>query len=264
MTAAGSLEPIETVRARQADRQAARKITSPVTTVLEGVWGQAIRRRHPELPPVAFVVGSGTANTGKGVAMNQGHFAPGRWEDGADTHHEIFLAGEILADPEKVLGTMLHEAAHALAHIRGVKDTSRGGRYHNAEFRTLAAEVGLDAAQVGTIGWSDTSLTDDTRLRYQTSLVRLAAITVTRRAESRREATGRKSNNNGVAAACPTCGRKIRMSRSAYDQGPVLCQPCLAEALPRSTRLGHMLDDAEDLLEAVTFVAEDQDAEAGE
>jgi hypothetical protein len=26
---------------------------------------------------------------------------------------------------------MLHEAVHALAHARGVKDTSRGGKYHN-------------------------------------------------------------------------------------------------------------------------------------
>jgi len=243
-----------------AERAAPRKVTSPVTVTLEGVWG-TIRRRHPELPPVAIVVSSGTAALSKGVALNQGHFAPGRWEEDQDTHHEIFVAGEIVSDPERVLGTLLHEGAHALAHLRGIKDTSRGGRYHNAEFRTLAAEMGLDAAQVGTIGWSDTSLTDDTRAAYRVSLERLATITVTRRAESRREATGRKSNNNGVAAACPTCERKIRMSRSAWDQGPVLCQPCLADSLPRSTRLGHMWDEAEDLLEAVTFAA---DEEAGE
>jgi hypothetical protein len=210
---------------------------------------------------VAIVVSSGTAHLTAGTLMNQGHFAPGRWEEDQDTHHEIFVAGEIVNDPERVLGTLLHEAAHALAHIRGIKDTSRGGRYHNAEFRTLAQEMGLEAAKVGTIGWSKTSLTDATRTLYLTSLTRLASITVTRRAESRREATGRKSNNNGVAAACPTCERKIRMSRSAWDQGPVICQPCLAEALPRSTRLGHLLDEAEDLLEAVTFAA---DEEAGE
>jgi hypothetical protein len=27
---------------------------------------------------------------------------------------------------------MLHEAVHALAHVRGVKDTSRGGKYHTS------------------------------------------------------------------------------------------------------------------------------------
>ena len=39
---------------------------------------------------------------------------------------------------------MLHDAVHALAHVRGVKDTSRGGKYHNKrEFVTLAAQPGL-------------------------------------------------------------------------------------------------------------------------
>jgi hypothetical protein len=238
-------------------RTAPRKVTSPVTVTLEGVWG-TIRRRHPELPPVAIVVSSGTASLAKGVALNQGHFAPGRWEEDQDTHHEIFVAGEIVNDPERVLGTLLHEAAHALAHLRGIKDTSRGGRYHNAEFRTLAAEVGLDAAQVGTIGWSDTSLTEDTRAAYRVSLERLGTITVARRAESRREATGRKSNNNGVAAACPTCGRKIRMSRSVEEAGPIVCWPCLLEAEPRR---GNRHPES---LAPFVFAADDQDEEAGE
>ncbi len=30
-----------------------------------------------------------------------------------------------------VLGTLLHETAHALAHVRDIKDTSRQGRWHN-------------------------------------------------------------------------------------------------------------------------------------
>ncbi|MFD1534873.1 hypothetical protein [Pseudonocardia aurantiaca] len=34
-----------------------------------------------------------------------------------------------------------HEkAAHALAHVRGIKDTSRQGRWHNARFKALAEE----------------------------------------------------------------------------------------------------------------------------
>lgn len=230
------------------------RVTSPVTTVLEGVWG-FVRRRHPELPPVAFVVGSGTAKPDKGVAMNMGHFAPGRWEQEEDTHHEIFVAGEILNQPEAVLVTLLHEGAHALAHLRGVKDTSRGGRYHNVEFRKLAAEMGLEAAQIGTIGWSDTTLTDATRERYAVQLAALGKITVTRRHESRREATGRKSNNNGVSASCPNCGRKIRMSRSVNEAGPVVCWPCLEEQLAEVS--ASLTEEVRDLLAAAVFVAEE-------
>jgi hypothetical protein len=35
----------------------------------------------------------------------------------------------------------VHEAAHGLANTRGVKDTSRQGRYHNKRFRALAEEL---------------------------------------------------------------------------------------------------------------------------
>jgi hypothetical protein len=45
---------------------------------------------------------------------------------------ELFIAGECLAEgPRQTLQTMLYEAVHALAHARGVNDTSRGGKYHN-------------------------------------------------------------------------------------------------------------------------------------
>ena len=35
---------------------------------------------------------------------------------------------------------MRHEAAHGLAHVRGVCDTSRQGRYHNARYRENLTE----------------------------------------------------------------------------------------------------------------------------
>jgi hypothetical protein len=41
---------------------------------------------------------------------------------------------------------MLHEAAHALATWRGIKDTSAAcNRYHNKRFVVLAAELGCAA-----------------------------------------------------------------------------------------------------------------------
>jgi len=59
---------------------------------------------------------------------------------------------------------MLHEAAHALAAQRGIKDTSAAGnRYHNKRFVALAAELGLcgpDSPDKVT-GWSGCTLTDE-------------------------------------------------------------------------------------------------------
>ena len=58
------------------------------------------------------------------------------------------ISGEGLArTPREVLGTLLHEAAHALAAARGITDTSRQGRYHNKKYAALAAELGLDVAE---------------------------------------------------------------------------------------------------------------------
>ena len=57
---------------------------------------------------------------------------------------------------------MLHEAAHALATRRGIKDTSAAGnRYHNKRFVALAAELGLRGPDMPdkVTGWSDCTLT---------------------------------------------------------------------------------------------------------
>ena len=56
----------------------------------------------------------------------------------------MFVGGEGLAwGPADVLATFLHEAAHALAQVRGINDTSRQGRWHNARFKSVAEEVGI-------------------------------------------------------------------------------------------------------------------------
>ena len=45
---------------------------------------------------------------------------------------EVFVGGEgLVLGAVDVLGTLLHEATHALAHVRGIQDTQRQGRYHN-------------------------------------------------------------------------------------------------------------------------------------
>ena len=55
----------------------------------------------------------------------------------------------------------MHEAAHALATRRGIKDTSAAGnRYHNKRFVALAAELGLRGPEVPDkiTGWSHCTL----------------------------------------------------------------------------------------------------------
>lgn len=153
---------------------------SAVVTLLEKVWAR-IREDHPQLPDVVIVTGSG-ALAGAGSAK-WGHFRADGWKtrtEGVATNlriSEMFMAGETLAKgARQVLQTMLHEGAHSLAKVREVQDTSRQGRWHNAKFRSLAEEMGLEyrSAQADTsIGFSGVVLTEDTTERYADLLVQL-------------------------------------------------------------------------------------------
>jgi len=63
-----------------------------------------------------------------------------------------------------------HEAVHAVAFERGIKDTSRQGRYHNARFRAIAEELGLEAGRDVPFGWSSTALAPATTALYRETL----------------------------------------------------------------------------------------------
>ena len=68
-----------------------------------------------------------------------------------------------------VLGVLLHEAAHALAAARGIKDTSRQGRYHNTQYKTLAEELGITVQSIPPSAGPPPPFPDPTIRRTKTS-----------------------------------------------------------------------------------------------
>ena len=162
---------------------------STVVEALEAVW-DAITANHTELPPVVIVTGSGMIGQPR-----WGHFRAKGWthrdhqvqEEGATVNlrlGEMFVAGETLAKGAlHTLETMLHEAAHVLAQVRNVKDTSRQNRWHNQKFRTLAGELGLEYTKTSAhpqIGFSEVTMAPGTAEDYQQVLDALdAAIRLT-------------------------------------------------------------------------------------
>jgi hypothetical protein len=217
---------------------------------LELAW-DAIRERHPELPSVVMVLAAGSVGVAPGT-LKLGHYAALRWSHGGEQLAEVFVGGEGLRrGPVDVLGTLLHEAAHALADVRGIKDTSRQGRYHNRRYAAVAHELLLDVAEVGDIGWSDTCPTDEARRVYADVLADLAAaLTLWRRAEGEAFAGaggdpdpgpggggpapggGRPTSNNPLACLC-ACPRRIRVAPSVLAQGPIRCLVCATDFTPR-------------------------------
>ena len=153
---------------------------SAVVRVLEDIWA-AIRARHGEVPAVVIIIASGTDRK----QPVWGHHAPGRWHTGTGQRAEIMISGEGLGrTPQDVLGTLLHEAAHALAAARGIKDTSRQGRYHNTKYKMLAEELGITVTFDPAIGWSITGVPGHTAEDYADQLTALqAAMTLWRTSE---------------------------------------------------------------------------------
>jgi len=98
----------------------------------------AIRKFHPEVPPVRLALGSRHR-----ARHDLAYFLPSPAPK--KIPHELLVSYSVERDATGVrtMGIIVHEATHALAHERGITDTSRGGRYHNAEFGNLAAEMGL-------------------------------------------------------------------------------------------------------------------------
>ncbi|WP_206337403.1 hypothetical protein [Streptomyces sp. Z26] len=170
------------------------------------------------------------------------------WADIQRHHTEL----PDLAAPESLIGEsssacgaelsferLLHEAVHGIAAARGIRDTSRAGRYHNRRFLAIAEELGLDHADEPhpSSGFSLVTLAPETRTRYRPTIERLqralkahtVAATATDTRRSFRGPAARHGSSGGgvrVKAVCD-CGRNVRVVPSVLEQAPIMCGACL-------------------------------------
>ena len=205
--------------------------------------------------------GSNQKGTPEGYRL-RGHHWPERWVlDGQDQPRapELFIAGELLsAGGRAVVEVMLHEAAHALATRRGIKDTSAAGnRYHNKRFVALAAELGLRGPDVPDkiTGWSDCTLTgqaaydayadvaagiDSARLPFLADLTDLASPGAPDAvAAARARATARPARRRSAAAGGSPSSAPASPSPAASSSHPSRSKTgrsCAACAAHRSSR----------------------------
>jgi hypothetical protein len=230
---------------------------SHVIAALESLWA-AMRKNHPEIGDVVIITGMGATGS------KWGHTGYDRWAEGSigveldkkrqaasERKAEVFIAGERLACGATLTAqTLIHEAAHVLARVRGLQDTSRQGRYHNRTFVKLCEELGLtwpsghkpDKA----IGFSATVITDEARKRYADQLADLGqairlfiplsglmALGLGVEGDKGVEgpnipkpatvATGRQAS---LAMCCCEPPRRIRVAPSVFDLGDIDCGIC--------------------------------------
>lgn len=235
---------------------------SDLIVACEAAW-RAIQSHHPELPEVVMLLGTGVE---RGRLVKLGHWWGGRWLADGEVRGEVLLAGEALhLEPEAVFEVLLHEAAHGINAARGIKDTSRGGRYHNARFKSTAIEVGLTVSQMDPYGFAQTAMGPASLDRYGADVARLAsAMRIARRIPETALTQGQDGGQVGGGPAGPQsgesprekvrpaecgCGRRLRMAPSVLAQGPVVCGNCGSEFLvgrdaSRSTVAAHPVSDS--------------------
>ena len=210
---------------------------SQLVAACEAAWS-SIQQDHPELPDVVIVLGTGVD---RGRLIKLGHWWAGRWLADGDVRGEVLLAGEALHLPAtEVFEVLLHEAAHGLNAARGVKDCSRGGRYHNTRFRSTAEDVGLVVGVMPPYGWARTTISEAATEHYAAQISTLSnAMRIARRiasnvriADAGRENDRDRSDPDGSnrrgkqpPAEC-ACGRKLRIAPSVLARGPVVCGIC--------------------------------------
>ncbi|MGW2426037.1 hypothetical protein ACWC0C_43675 [Streptomyces sp. NPDC001709] len=235
-----------------------------IITALESTWG-AIQAHHPDVPDVVIVTGTGRGR--RKNSLTWGHHTADRWLDAAAAGRkaELFVSGEAIAQGgEMVVETMLHEAAHALAAVRGVRDTSCAGRWHNRKYAALAQELGLEppkkAAKV--IGFSEALITAATVGRYAAQIRKLDAATLAhieapkdddegepggqdqKQTQSEdnpgpRGGRGRAGKRTAVECGCET-PRRMQVTPAFLEEAPVLCGKCRQEFQPPEPGVGLM------------------------
>jgi hypothetical protein len=197
----------------------------PILTAVN-VMFQKIREFNPDVPNAVIVVGS-SGRQRRGQV--HGHFAPTSWHG---EQHEIFLSGESLArGAEATLGTLIHESAHALAHAQEIKDTSNNGRYHNKKFKFIAETLGITLEQADTIGWSVTSVPDETLGRYRDEVIGLSlALTTWREPKPQPDKEKKPTEKRNIKIHCE-CDEGTTVSKKWWEahQGTVKCDDCLTD-----------------------------------
>lgn len=83
-------------------------------------------------------------------------------DDGTDTNYQLTIYANWKRPKQNIVATLLHEMAHLYALENNINDTSRRGRYHNANFRDIATAHGIMVTKVERLGWTETTPTAET------------------------------------------------------------------------------------------------------
>ena len=142
------------------------------------------------------------------------------WYSSTEGEYEINITAQFLDRPvQEIAGTMIHEMCHHYARVNNLQDTSRSGRYHNKLFKKIAETHGLIVECVQTIGWSKTSLTENTKDLLDVFLQYRPAKLIHRMCPTK---GGRVKTSSTRKYICPCCGMSVRATKEVN----IMCADC--------------------------------------
>lgn len=154
------------------------------------------------------------------------------WNDVStkDKKYEIAIISEYLnRGMLPILATLLHEMAHLYNLVKGVKDCTRNGTYHNKKFKEVAESHGLIIERDPRIGWSLTKLQGSTIDFIKSTDLNEKAFSLTRIDPAQIILNGGddediedKPKSSSRKYVCPSCGNIVRASKEVN----IICGDC--------------------------------------
>lgn len=147
------------------------------------------------------------------------------WIQNGKERHEITISANYIGSRtvEQTITTLMHEMAHLYNFQNEIKDTSRGGVYHNKKFKQTAEAHGLSIEFSDQIGWSLTTATPQTK-QWIRDNIPIKAFGIYKQV-AEREGGKTKTKQSMVKKVCPCCGNIARVT-SEYK---LICGECNQE-----------------------------------
>ena len=134
--------------------------------------------------------------------------------------HELNMTAQQLHRPiNEIAATLIHEMCHQYASVHDMKDTSRSGNYHNKLYKKIAETHGLTVECVPQIGWSHTTLTNETAAMIA-DYVKDNPATVIYRLPVMKGQTVKTTSTRKYK--CPCCGQSVRATKAVN----IICADC--------------------------------------
>lgn len=158
------------------------------------------------------------------------------WKSKDSDKYELNLGAGTIGRPiEETVSTMLHEMVHIYNLMHDIQDCSRGGKYHNKNFKEKAESVGLIIEKHDVYGWTITSPSDDLILyiadkgwtdilinRQEGIRIPISGTKGKDGKDGEGEETPTRKPSSTRKYSCPCCGISTRATKTIR----IMCMDC--------------------------------------